>query len=503
VIEREWKFEAGSEFALPDLTTLVPGGQMATLPPRELEAVYYDTTDLRLARWGVTLRHRTGDDVAVWTVKLPAVDGSGGSGAGATKGASKGASTGERVRHEISFPGDDGPVPPEVAALVVAYARREPLAPVARLVTRRVRFALSDADGAAVAEVDDDEVLAFRGKKQVARFREIEVELGPAGLNGVGRAVTKAFKKAGASPSASANKLLRALGEPPAPELPESDADELVRSAMAAGARRLLLHDPFVRLDDDIEAVHQARVATRRMRSDLGTFKAFVDDRWASALGDDLKWLGSLLGAVRDADVLGQRLRSHIADLPEADQPAAARVLATLATSRETAQQALVEGMQTERYVDLLDAVVAAGQSPVLRSDAHADADAVRDVVAKRWRRLRKDATAADSDEALHGVRIAAKRARYAAEAGSAVLGRSGASLAKAFAGVQEVLGDLHDAVVAESWLRQAARARMAPSTAVALGLLIARERQVGDEARSAWPAAWERAIQAWHQFNG
>jgi CHAD domain-containing protein len=375
---------------------------------------------------------------------------------------------------------------------------------VARLLTRRVRFALRDGDGADVAEVDDDEVLAFRGQEQVARFREIEVELGPAGLNGVGRAVTKAFKKAGASPSASANKLLRALGDAPAPELASvGDGADLVRSAMAAGARRLLQHDPFVRLDDDIEAVHQARVATRRMRSDLGTFKPFVDERWAAALGGELKWLGSLLGAVRDADVLGERLRSHLAALPDEDQRAGARVLGTLASSREAAQQALVEAMQTERYVDLLDAVVAAGQAPVLRAEARADADAVRAVVARRWRRLRKDAKAADSDVALHGVRITAKRARYAAEAGSAVLGKSGAALAKAFAGVQEVLGDLHDAVVAESWLRQAVRSRLAPSTAVAVGMLIAREREAMAEARSAWPAAWERASQAWHQFDG
>ncbi|HZQ27148.1 MAG TPA: CYTH domain-containing protein, partial [Acidimicrobiales bacterium] len=122
-VERELKFEAGSDFALPDLTALVPGGQVRALPPRRLEATYYDTADLRLARWGVTLRHRTGDDQPVWTVKLAAAD-----------------DTPElRARHEISYPASgaagDGPVPLDVAALVQAYARHEPLVQVARLVT--------------------------------------------------------------------------------------------------------------------------------------------------------------------------------------------------------------------------------------------------------------------------------------------------------------------------------------------------------------------------------
>ncbi|HZQ29422.1 MAG TPA: CHAD domain-containing protein, partial [Acidimicrobiales bacterium] len=382
-------------------------------------------------------------------------------------------------------------------------------------VTRRVRFSLHGADGVAQAEVDDDEVVAYQRRKVVARFREIEAEFDDGAVaGGMARQVARTFRKAGATPSRQGNKLLRALTDGSHALAPELAVDgvgshatvgDLVQAAMAHGARRLLVHDPHVRLDADIEAVHQARVATRRMRSDLKTFKQFVAAPWADPLAEELKWLGGVLGAVRDADVLGERMGAHVEALPEADRAPARRVLAALAAEREVAFAALQEAMASGRYVDLLDAVVQAGQAPVLTDAALSSdgAEALRQVVGKRWKRLQADAKAAgDSDEALHGVRIAAKRTRYAAEAGRAVLGKPGRGLASAVAGVQSVLGDLHDAVVAEVWLRQLARARLAPATAVTVGLLVARERAAAAEARAAWPGAWTGAKRAWHEFD-
>jgi len=70
VREREAKLGAGPVFALPDLDGLIDGLVATPLPERHLDAVYYDTDDLRLARSGITVRHRTGEDDG-WTVKLP------------------------------------------------------------------------------------------------------------------------------------------------------------------------------------------------------------------------------------------------------------------------------------------------------------------------------------------------------------------------------------------------------------------------------------------------
>ena len=87
---------------------------------------------------------------------------------------------------------------------------------------------------------------------------------------------------------------------------------DVIRSSIANGYERLLDHDYRLRLrpgDPPEHAVHQARVATRRLRSDLKTFGPFLDPVWLRHTTAELKWLGNRLGQVRDADVLAQRLR--------------------------------------------------------------------------------------------------------------------------------------------------------------------------------------------------
>jgi CHAD domain-containing protein len=96
-------------------------------------------------------------------------------------------------------------------------------------------------------------------------------------------------------------------------------------------------------------------------------------------------------------------------------------------------------------------------------------------------------------DAQLHEVRIRAKRARYAAEAVAAVIGKPAARLASALAHVQSVLGDLQDAAVAEAWLRAAAST--APgSQAVVAGQLVAVQHQAMERSRTQWRAAWKAA---------
>src|SRR5258705_2071130 len=71
VLEEERKYEVEAGFTLPDLSECVPdGGRLIVRPPQKLRATYYDTTDLRLARAGASLRFRRRDDEP-WTGKLP------------------------------------------------------------------------------------------------------------------------------------------------------------------------------------------------------------------------------------------------------------------------------------------------------------------------------------------------------------------------------------------------------------------------------------------------
>ncbi|MDQ1374880.1 MAG: hypothetical protein QOJ09_2218, partial [Actinomycetota bacterium] len=196
-IEREVKLVAPPAFALPDLTVAADGRPVAALPLQRLNATYYDTADLRLVRWGVTLRYRTGEDGgAVWTVKLPAAA----SGIGL-------------ARRELNFKGRSNAVPPEVLALLRGYVRHALLAPVAKLATRRSRVEVRDGDGHALLEVADDVVSVLDGRQVAARFREVEVEVRDDSVDeSLLRAVVDRLREAGAAPGDSTPKVVWALG---------------------------------------------------------------------------------------------------------------------------------------------------------------------------------------------------------------------------------------------------------------------------------------------------
>jgi CHAD domain-containing protein len=252
-----------------------------------------------------------------------------------------------------------------------------------------------------------------------------------------------------------------------------------------------------VRIGEDPEAVHQARVATRRLRSDLRTFRAFVEPEWSQPLRDELQWLGAELGAVRDGDVLVGRLRRNAEDLPDDERLAVDRVVARRVVERDEAHAELLDAYRSARYVDLLERLVAAVREPSLTEAADAPAaDVLADVVRKPWRHLRGAVDALDDpapDEALHDVRKRAKRCRYAAEAVAGVVGKPAREFGKAVANVQEVLGEHQDAVVAREWLGKAAP-DLPVSAAYAAGMLAGVEITAANQARDEFPAAWKAA---------
>src|SRR6202040_4295504 len=130
-------------------------------------------------------------------------------------------------------------------------------------------------------------------------------------------------------------KVVRALGPralAPADVVPakvgaRSTAGDVVQAAVAASVARLLSHDPGVRIGEDPEDVHQARVATRRLRSDLRTIRPLLDPEWAAALREELGWIAGVLGAVRDTDVLLEHLQADVRRLDVSDAAAGAAVL--------------------------------------------------------------------------------------------------------------------------------------------------------------------------------
>jgi CHAD domain-containing protein len=491
MLEREAKLSAPPDFTLPDLTD--PDGVVAEpLPARQLRTTYYDTPDLRLARWGASLRHRTGEG---WTVKL----------AGEVLGPLL-------ARQELVFDGPPTQPPDAAVDLLRAYVRDAQLGPVARLRTIRHPVELRDRAGQRLGELTDDRVVVLDGRRVSRRFREIEAELAEQAPDGALDGVVRRLRDAGATPAEVATKYLQALGNPePGPAevlVPEIDRNatvgELVRHDLAESVLRLLRHDPVVRLGEDPEGVHQARVATRRLRSSLRTFRRVLDPDWTSRLRERARWLADRLGAVRDADVLLGRLEGHLAMLEEPDAEAAQWLLDRLGKEREAARAKLLAAMREGAYVQLLDELLLAASTPQVLDEGQPAVDVLVPRVARTWRRLRTEVRQAGpdpSDAQLHRIRIRAKRCRYAAEAVVPVAGRPAERFAGAVEAVQDVLGNHHDAVVAQEWLRGAA-ADAPPASALAAGQLIAAERALADRTRAQWQAAWRnldrKKLRAW-----
>jgi CHAD domain-containing protein len=272
---------------------------------------------------------------------------------------------------------------------------------------------------------------------------------------------------------------------------------DAVRAAFACAAARLDDNEPAIRAARDPEAVHQARVATRRLRSDLRTLHDFLDPDWAQHLRAELRWLGAELGGVRDIEVLGERLTGHANLLPESDADAARAVIRRLDSDEAVARTDLLLALRSARYAQLQGALHDAATKPRLAPAARRSArKALPDAVRPTWRRLRravKELPKAPSDAALHEVRIRAKRCRYACELASPAVGHRARDLADAVTQLQDVLGAHQDAVVARAWLAKAALECDA-AEAYALGMLAEIERARALDARAAFPKAWRAA---------
>jgi CHAD domain-containing protein len=482
--EREIKFLVSEDFSLDQVDV----GRKLRLTPAgdaRYETVYVDTPDLRLAGWGCSLRHRSGQG---WTLKLPTT------GTGALL-----------EREEIEAAGADarlGP-PEEILRIVTAFVRSSAVRPVARLRTTRQIHRLEDAEARPMAEVVVDDV-RVEGSSPWS-FQEVEVELAPDAPASIADRMAKRLRAAGASPERR-TKYLQALGDrapagaevTPVPAGRGAAPTELVRGAFGRSVPRMLLTDPVIRVSDDVEAVHQARVAVRRLRSSLRAFGPYLDRAWVVELRSELKWLGRLLGGLRDAHVMQARLRARIEGMPGGAERAA-DVLAALENRRRRTRRELLVGLGEPRYVDLLERLVDAYREPAVATigvvpRGSALVQAVLVPPAGRLRTSVGHLGEDPEDEALHRVRIDAKGLRYAAEA-VAPLARPMARLERAARRVQDVLGEHQDAVVAGDWLRTRAT-RATP--AAPWRALERMEIDAAESARAAWPGAWanlERAM--------
>jgi CHAD domain-containing protein len=240
----------------------------------------------------------------------------------------------------------------------------------------------------------------------------------------------------------------------------------------------------------DADAVHDMRVATRRLRSALRTFRPVL--RQWQPLRDELKWLADTLGQVRDGDVMSARLVAELDAQPPELVVGPVRNRLRLTGDLAKARQALVVALDSPRYRALLaslDDLVATGPSRRL------GAGRLRRAARKDLRRADKRLSLAKRDDQLHDARKAYKRARYAVEVLRPVDGKPANRLRKRLGDLQDVLGDHQDAVVTAALLRrQAMRAFTGGENTFTYGLLTGRQQQAAADSRARIDAARKRA---------
>jgi CHAD domain-containing protein len=501
--ESEVKLSAAPAYQLPDLHELGLG--TVQLPAQTLSTSYFDTQDLRLWRRRITLRHRVGegDQEGIWTLKLQGEDGD------------------DAVnRTELSWLGAPDDIPAEARRLVTGIVRQHALERIVALEAIRQRVLVRTA-GAPVGEIDDDTVTVTDGGRTGHVFRQIEFEIDPeAGNTGRGTSliekIVDAIKGAGARIEHE-QKFAKALGvveHDSAARRAEGAVDRdstlgtLIRWSLRNGLERLLDFDVALRQDPvnpPVRAVHQARVATRRLRSDLKTFGPVLDPVWLHHIRSELRWLGGVLGAVRDIDVLGARVRSEEA-IP-LGSPGFGELLSKLGVQRRIASVTLSEVLQSERYLDLLDRLDDSMSSPrfyISRESEEGAGHGLGPLVPARtalpqllhphWKKLRKrvaKAASPPSDSELHRIRIGSKQLRYGAELAEPILGSAASRTARRAENIQTILGDHHDAVTAVAWLKRIPDSETTTSS-YAAGALAAQAFRQQAKARRHWEKAWK-----------
>lgn len=497
-LEVEDKCDLGPSVPLPALDGFPAVNWVGPPVVMSLQATYLDTPGLRLSGRGITLRYRTGGDDDGWHLKLPV-------------------SSGKRteVRHPLGrSQRGKPPVPADLLRLVCAYVRDAGIGPVARVKTDRTVYRLYGRGDVALADVADDQVTgqALGAEVTVPTWREIEVEL----LDGepdLLTAVGVKLRAAGARPAKTASKLARTLGDhspSPAPRLLRAGrprtAGAALHSYLAEHVAALMATDAGVR-EDLPDAVHQMRVATRRLRSTLATYRPLFDRASTDPVREELKWLGGILSGVRDTEVMQTRLLAGLDELSGelVLGPVRARVRRELRAQYRQGRQDMLAELHGGRYFRLLDNLDALVDAPPFTARAESDAKQVLlRLISREWTRLRdrhaatrSPATGVASDLAVHETRKAAKRARYAAEVVVPLAGAQAERYTRQMKKLQNELGGHQDSVVARQLLRTlGGQAYRAGENGFTFGLLHGLERLRGDEARVRYDRAWSKASQ-------
>ncbi len=509
VREREWQFDA------LDLRPVVrwldehassgaEGLPIARAGTVNQVDIYLDTDDRSFHRAGYALRVRSAarHGNADGEVTLKALDS---------------ATDGPRVRREVSEqlerpdPELVGEAAGPVGERVRAVAGKKGVAPLFEVRTRRRVYSLG-SDGSAQGEIALDETsIRLPTGGAPARLRRVEVETSEDAAEALEPFVEGLRAACGLQPAGlskyEAGVLSAGLGAPPSETFgptaidPEAPIGAVARAVLRGHFAAMLAREPGTRLGDDIEELHDMRVATRRLRAALSLFSDALPAS-AAKTREELGWVGGALGAVRDLDVQLEQLDQWLAALPEADRQPLDALRTLLDEQRAAARTEMLAVLDSRRYqgfVERFGRTLRSGRTPRSGPPAVPARTAAPELIESRFRRFRKAAARIDQQSRpteYHRLRIRAKRLRYALEFLADLYPGHTRPMIKRLVALQDLLGLNQDAEVAIERLRRIVAERggeLPPATVFAMGEIAERYRQTGTELRARFPAAYSR----------
>lgn len=463
---------------------------------------YYDTEDWRLHRAGYSLRVRATGGQFEWTVKslTPAVN-----------------SLRNRLELAEVLPDGDANAVKGARGAVGEYVRlltgTHPVRAIFEVRTHRRAFPLQLGDIPVGEVLLDTTTIPVEDDDEPFRLHRVEVEVPASAQADVEPFVEELRVACDLQPAGTskyeAGLLARGLTPPGRPELgstvvhPSLSLGEVAFATMRKHFGGLLAHEPGTRLGVDPEELHDMRVATRRLRAAMSLFKEALPTR-APRLREELRWVASTLGEVRDLDVQLEQLHEWLAEAEPEDRPALESLTDVLRMRRAAARVRMLKVLDSSRYERLVANFTTMLRRGPLRTQPAARQSVLAagpELIARRYRKLRKTGdriTAESPPEEYHALRIEGKRLRYALEFLSDVYGKPARELIAPLVAMQDILGKHQDSYVAISQLRELSAGggrAMSSQTVFVMGGIAARYSRQAAELRGQFPKAY-RALQ-------
>ncbi len=483
------------------------GYQVEPLDPVRNVDLYLDTFDWSLLKNRLALRYRVSNGKAMYTLKsLGAIE----------EGIAK------RMESEVLL---DGPVevPTEVPVrrirkVIDGITFPRKLLEHVQVSTDRRRYRILTPEGAEIELAFDTSSFSPRGlhkARRAQKLQEMEAEI----LHGTATALeslASSLSSAFGYPPSTASKLELAAERlklvPPSKKIPEKLTVRL-DDRLDLALRKILTHQlqrfqeqlPGVRRDIDTEFVHQARVATRRMRSALRLFRDAVPESTAAYLGEELKWLGSGFGTVRDLDVFLLNLSQFQPQIKRFPSKKKQAFENWIEKHRRAPLKALQEALETSRYRNferrfmqfLERALPARPRSPMAIKRVREVAPLV---ITEKFEAAIKQGHKVLANPKLkqfHRLRIQMKRLRYALEFMAPAYDGGLDPFIERTVEIQDCLGELQDTVftgefiefVLDDWKGKL----VDPDLVFILGEIYQLQGQIAGDRREKFGKIWER----------